>query len=78
MVNITVIDKTMPVGSIGNYYGGLHIAEKEGKFYWGIENYDGTYWEEIPESLYSSIASYEHNKTGAEPKTELERESDDD
>ena len=28
---------------IGNYYGGLTIKAEDGKFYYGIENYDGDY-----------------------------------
>ena len=41
--------------NIGNYYGGLKIAELDGKFYWGIENYDGTHYEEIDESLFREL-----------------------
>lgn len=47
--------KTFKVGGIGNYYGGLEIKEEEGKFYWGIEDYEGVYFEEIPESLYLQL-----------------------
>lgn len=47
--------KTFSVGDIGNYYGGLEIKEEDGKFYWGIENYDGTEFEEIPEHLYIEL-----------------------
>lgn len=37
---------------IGNYYGGLHISEVAGKFYFIIENYDTDFdelgeWQEI-------------------------------
>tara|TARA_R110002020_G_scaffold475890_1_gene713745 strand:- start:18544 stop:18675 length:132 start_codon:yes stop_codon:yes gene_type:complete len=32
------------IGGIGNYYGGLSVNKQGEKFYWGIENYDGTYW----------------------------------
>ena len=43
------------IGGIGNYYGGLIIKEKDNKFYWGIENYNGTDFKEIPKSLYDEI-----------------------
>lgn len=48
------------VGQIGNYYGGLHIAEVAGKFYWIIENWDTDFdvideWSEIPEVLYRQL-----------------------
>ena len=43
------------VGGIGNYYGGLSIKRENGTPYWGIENYDGTYWEEISEELYNLL-----------------------
>ena len=33
---------------IGNYYGGLEVKEEDGKYLWGIENWDGTEFEEIP------------------------------
>ena len=45
------------VGEIGNYYGRLQIATKDGKFYWGVPNYNGTEWEEISEKLYTTILS---------------------
>lgn len=52
--------KWKQVGNIGNYYGGLHVLERDGKFYWVIENWDGepnpdTDGEEIPEALYREL-----------------------
>lgn len=47
------------IGSIGNYYGGLSVKEEDGSFYWSIENWDGESWEEIPESLYWELISFE-------------------
>lgn len=32
--------KPKRIGKIGNYYGGLHVTEHNGKYYWCIENYD--------------------------------------
>lgn len=46
------------VGGIGNYYGSLHILEKDGVYYFGIENYSGMYMEEIPKSLYNELLKY--------------------
>lgn len=51
------------IGTIGNYYGGLAVKEEDGKFFWGIENWDGTGWEEIPESLYRSLVEFEKSRT---------------
>lgn len=53
------------IGHIGNYYGGLHIKEKNGKYYWIIENHDTNFdnineWQEIDESLYNELLNY-HN-----------------
>ena len=48
-------DKAVDVGGIGNYYGGLYIAESDGKYYWSIENWDGHWWEEIAKPLYDEL-----------------------
>jgi hypothetical protein len=50
------------IGEIANYYGCLNIKKEGEKFYWGIENYNGTYWEEIPKNLYDSLIEYENNR----------------
>ena len=47
------------IGDIGNYYGGLSVKTKDGKFFWGIEDHNGTDWQEIPESLYLALMKYE-------------------
>ena len=47
------------IGGIGNYYGGLFVKEEEGKYFWTIENYDGFFWQEIPESLYEELIKFE-------------------
>lgn len=54
--------KERDVGEIGNYYGGLAVKAENDKFYWGIENWDGTFWEEIPESLFSELNKYQDTK----------------
>ncbi len=53
-------DDGQEIGTIGNYYGGLVVKEEDGEFYWGIENYDLTFWEKIPESLYKSLIEFEN------------------
>lgn len=50
------------IGKIGNYYGGLSVKQADDKFYWSIENYDGPYWEEIPESLYRELLAFEEGR----------------
>ena len=55
--------ETRRIGSIGNYYGGLHVMKDNGKYYWCIENYDTDFndlndWEEITEMLYDVLDSY--------------------
>lgn len=49
------------IGSIGNYYGCLSVKVDDGKFYWGIENWDGTWWEEILKSLYDELIKFEES-----------------
>lgn len=49
----------MNIGTIGNYYGGLAVKEENDKYYWGIEDWDGTYFEEIPEYLYDALLQYQ-------------------
>ena len=53
------MENTTSIGSIGNYYGGLFVKEEDGKYYWGISNYDGTGWEEIPKKLYKALLKFE-------------------
>ena len=50
------------IGGIGNYYGGLSVLMAEGKYYWGIENHDGIYWEEIPRYLFDALNKYEEER----------------
>jgi len=50
---------TRAIGEIGNYYGCLEIKQEDGKFYWAIEDYDGTDWEEIPDYLYTALSKFE-------------------
>lgn len=51
------------IGSIRNYYGGLVIKEEDGKYYWGIEDWDGVHYEEIPKYLYDALVQYQNTST---------------
>ena len=60
------------IGEIGNYYGGLHVNEVEGKYFWAIENCDGfeeSSWQEIPKPLYDELIKFENEGM---PKVEAE------
>lgn len=48
------------IGIIGNYYGDLFVKERNGRFFWGIEDHSGTQWEEIDKTLYRELLK--HNK----------------
>lgn len=45
----------MPVGDIGNYYGGLFLKRENGVDYWSIENYDGFHWEACDPAVARAI-----------------------
>ena len=47
------------IGTIKNFYGGLLVMKEEGKFYWGIGDWNKTEWEEITEELYNSLISFD-------------------
>jgi hypothetical protein len=46
------------IGKIGNYYGHLSVKDEEGKYFWGIEDYNRTVWEEIPKTLYDELVRF--------------------
>lgn len=46
------------IGDIGNSYGGLVVKEDGGLFFWGIKDYYGIDWEEIPKSLFDELVKY--------------------
>jgi hypothetical protein len=50
------------IGTIGNYYGGLSVKKEGEKYFWGIENYDGTKWEEIPKKMYDRLIYFEKQR----------------
>ena len=53
------MENTRQIGEIGNYYGGLHIKIDGGRYYWGIEDWDGIAWQEIGFSLYRTLSQYQ-------------------
>jgi len=61
----TIEKKADSIGSIGNYHGGLLIAEHEGLFYWAIGDYSHTEFKEIPEFLYDVLIDYQVEQEGA-------------
>ena len=50
------------IGEIGNAYGDLQVKEDAGKYYWGIENWNGMDWEEIPRKLYRQLIIFQNSK----------------
>lgn len=50
------------IGNIGNYYGNLNVKEEEGKYFWGIDSYDGIEWEEISSHLYEALITEEYRR----------------
>ena len=68
--NITVTERNkgicqQPFCAIANYVvaGCLSVMKENDKFYWGIENWDGTDWEEITEELYNNLISFEEKRS---------------
>jgi hypothetical protein len=55
------------IGTVCNYYGGLYIMEKDGKYYWVIENHstdfeDLSCWDECDKELYDALVAYEERR----------------
>ena len=55
--------KEQEIGSIGNYYGCLHVRydRKKERYQWGIENYNGIRWEKIPHYLATALIDFEND-----------------
>ena len=47
----------IPIGTIGNYYGGLAVTRRGKKYFFGIENYDGA--PAIRQALDVMISAYD-------------------
>ena len=55
------------IGTVCNYYGGLYVMEKDGKYYWVIENHstdfsDIDHWDECDKKLYDALIAYEERR----------------
>jgi hypothetical protein len=50
------------IGMISNYYGGLCLKDEAGRLLWGIEDWDGIDWEEIPRYLYDALMQYQDER----------------
>ena len=50
------------IGTISNYYGSLSVKEDDGKYFWGIDDFNGIRWEEIPKSLYDELMKFQDQK----------------
>lgn len=66
------------IGYVSNYYGGLHILEHEGRFYWVIENYDTDFrdledWEEIDEQLYRALVEFDEREEARNAQKQKEQ-----
>lgn len=51
------------IEEIGNYYGCLWIKKERNKFFWGIENYDGVTYVEIPKDLYDALIKHKKSRS---------------
>jgi hypothetical protein len=49
----------MNIGTICNYYGGVDVQEEGGTYFWGIDDWDDTRYQEIPKYLYDALVKYE-------------------
>lgn len=49
------------IGDIENYYCGLSVKKEDGKYFWGIEDYDGIEWKEIAKSLYDELLKHDES-----------------
>lgn len=46
------------IEQLTGYFGHLELKKEEGKHYWGLEDYNGTSFKEIPEYLYNAILKF--------------------
>lgn len=59
LIEIPEPDIVRDIGDVCNYYGGVAVCMKDGKYYWSVENYDGHDWEQIPKSLYDELNNFQ-------------------
>lgn len=51
--------KSIEIGKIQGFYGGLEVMEYQEKFYWGIHSHSDIEWQEIPKYLYDSLVKFQ-------------------
>lgn len=61
------MEKDTNIGMIGNYYGGLHIVERDGKYTWYITDYDYDDIQEIPKYLYDALLKFQQEDNSKYP-----------
>lgn len=55
--------KEVQIGTIGNYYGELHLRMiGQERYQWGIPSYDNTSWEDIPLYLVKALIKFEEQR----------------
>jgi hypothetical protein len=55
----TVADhEPVEIPGVHNYYGGLSVKREGGIAFWSVENYDGHYFEVIPDYLYDALMRF--------------------
>jgi hypothetical protein len=42
----------------GNYYGELTLKNEDGQYFWSVENYNGHYWNSIPDYVGDALVNY--------------------
>jgi hypothetical protein len=50
------------IGDIFNVKGVLLVKRVDNSFYWGIQEWKGCDWSEIPEYLYMTLVHYENER----------------
>jgi hypothetical protein len=64
-----LIENDRDIFGVGNFYGGLVVGTCGDKFYWGIENYNGTRFVEIPKYLYDALCKHDDEQRKPDKKT---------
>ena len=60
------LEGSREIGKVGSHYGGMFICKKDGACFWSIGNYDGYFWEQIPETLFNELNAFEDLKAQKE------------
>lgn len=61
------------ISHLTGYYGNLQIKQEGGKYYCGIESFDGTNFKEVPEYLYEALYRFEKEREVKGNKDEILR-----